>query len=114
MSEQEVVTNTEQSGRHGLSCGRCIKNGLRNLCVVSRVTSYCRDRCGARIFKEYFPQLISTDVIPTSHVDVICDASSPFQSGSVGALVMVDVLHHLPKPLEFWPKPVAFSSRVAA
>ena len=24
-----------------------------------------------------------------------------FQSGSVGALVMVDVLHHLPKPLEF-------------
>ena len=57
---------------------------------------------GPGFFKEYFPQLISTDVIPTPYVDVICDATSlPFQSGSVGALVMVDVLHHLPKPLEF-------------
>jgi SAM-dependent methyltransferase len=57
---------------------------------------------GPGFFKESFPQLISTDVIPTPYVDVICDASSlPFQSGSVGALVMVDVLHHLPKPLEF-------------
>ena len=57
---------------------------------------------GPGFFKEYFPQLISTDVISTPYVDVVCDASSlPFQSGSVGALVMVDVLHHLPKPLEF-------------
>jgi SAM-dependent methyltransferase len=57
---------------------------------------------GPGFFKEYFPQLISTDVVPTPYVDVVCDAGSlPFQSGSVGALVMVDVLHHLPKPLEF-------------
>jgi len=57
---------------------------------------------GPGFFKAYCPQLISTDVIPTPYVDVVCDAGSlPFQSGSVGALVMVDVLHHLPKPLEF-------------
>jgi SAM-dependent methyltransferase len=57
---------------------------------------------GPGFFKEYCPQLISTDVISTPYVDVVCDAGSlPFQSGSVGALVMVDVLHHLPKPLEF-------------
>jgi SAM-dependent methyltransferase len=57
---------------------------------------------GPGFFKEYFPQLISTDVVPTPYVDVVCDAGSlPFQSGSVGGLVMVDVLHHLPKPLEF-------------
>lgn len=57
---------------------------------------------GPGFFKEYFPQLISTDVISTSYVDVVCDAGFlPFQSGSVGALVMVDVLHHLPQPLEF-------------
>src|SRR6266571_8104075 len=57
---------------------------------------------GPGFFKEYFPHLISTDVVPTPYVDVVCDAGSlPFQSGSVGALVMVDVLHHLPKPLEF-------------
>jgi SAM-dependent methyltransferase len=57
---------------------------------------------GPGFFKEYFPQLISTDVVPTPYVDVVCDAGwLPFQSSSVGALVMVDVLHHLPKPLEF-------------
>jgi predicted SAM-dependent methyltransferase len=57
---------------------------------------------GPGFFKAYCPQLISTDVISTPYVDVVCDAGSlPFQSGSVGALLMVDVLHHLPKPLEF-------------
>ena len=57
---------------------------------------------GPGFFKEYFPHLISTDVVPTPYVDVVCDAGSlPFQSGSVGALVMVDVLHHLPQPLAF-------------
>jgi SAM-dependent methyltransferase len=57
---------------------------------------------GPGFFQEYFPQLISTDVVPTPYVDVVCDAGAlPFQSGSVGALVMVDVLHHLPQPLAF-------------
>src|SRR5438552_12279280 len=57
---------------------------------------------GPGFFKEYCPQLISTDVIPTPYVDVTCDASFlPFQSGSVGALLMVDVLLFPPKPLEF-------------
>jgi SAM-dependent methyltransferase len=57
---------------------------------------------GPGFFKEYYPQLISTDVIPTTYADVVCDAGClPFQSGSVGALVMVDVLHHLPQPLSF-------------
>lgn len=57
---------------------------------------------GPGFFKEYFPHLISTDLIRSPWVDVVCDAYPlPFRSGSVGALVMVDVLHHLPKPLEF-------------
>lgn len=57
---------------------------------------------GPGFFKNSFPQLISTDVMRTSYINVVCDASSlPFQSSSVGALVMVDVLHHLAKPLEF-------------
>jgi SAM-dependent methyltransferase len=57
---------------------------------------------GPGFFKEYSPQLISTDAILTPYADVVCDGGSlPFQSGSVGALVMVDVLHHLPRPLEF-------------
>ena len=57
---------------------------------------------GPGFFKEYFPRLISTDIITSPWVDVACDAGSlPFRSSTVGALVMVDVLHHLSKPLEF-------------
>lgn len=57
---------------------------------------------GPGFFREYHPRLISTDVIATRWVDVVCDACAlPFPSQSVGALVMLDVLHHLPRPLDF-------------
>ena len=57
---------------------------------------------GPGFFKEYCPRLISTDVVRTSWVDVVCDACAmPFPSGSIGAIVMLDVLHHLPHPLDF-------------
>ncbi len=57
---------------------------------------------GPGFFKEYFPDLISTDVVPSAYIDVVSDACSlPFRPGTVGAFVMVDVLHHLPRPLEF-------------
>jgi len=57
---------------------------------------------GPGFFKEYYPGLISTDVITTPWVDVVCDACAlPFRAESVGAMVMVDVLHHLPHPLDF-------------
>jgi SAM-dependent methyltransferase len=56
---------------------------------------------GPGFFKEYYPGLISTDVILTRWVDVVCDACAlPFPSQSVGALVMLDVLHHLARPLD--------------
>jgi SAM-dependent methyltransferase len=72
------------------------------LCCVEGLHPIVEIGAGPGFFQEYFPQLISTDVIATPYVDVVCDAGAlPFQSGSVGALVMVDVLHHLPKPLEF-------------
>ena len=57
---------------------------------------------GPGFFKEYHPGLISTDVLPTPWVDVVCDACAlPFPAQSVGAIVMLDVLHHLPRPLDF-------------
>ena len=57
---------------------------------------------GPGFFKEFARQLISTDVLPNPWVDISCDAGSlPFRAGSVGALVMVDTLHHLPAPVEF-------------
>jgi SAM-dependent methyltransferase len=57
---------------------------------------------GPGFFKEYCPTLLSTDVILTSWLDVVCDGCAmPFPPASVGAFVFLDVLHHLPHPLDF-------------
>lgn len=57
---------------------------------------------GPGFFKECAPSLVATDVVPGLSVDVRCDADVlPFRSDSVGAIVMVDTLHHLPRPLDF-------------
>ncbi len=57
---------------------------------------------GPGFFKEFAPHLISMDVLPNPWVDVSCDAGAlPLRTGTVGALVMVDTLHHLSFPLEF-------------
>jgi len=57
---------------------------------------------GPGFFKECLPSLVATDVVPGLSVDVRCDADAlPFRSASVGAIVMVDTLHHLPRPLDF-------------
>jgi SAM-dependent methyltransferase len=57
---------------------------------------------GPGFFKDNFPELIATDVISGPNLDIVCGANPlPFQSGSLGGVVMLDVLHHLPEPLEF-------------
>jgi SAM-dependent methyltransferase len=57
---------------------------------------------GPGFFKECSPSLVATDVVPGLAVDVRCDADVlPFRSAGVGAIVMVDTLHHLPRPLDF-------------
>jgi SAM-dependent methyltransferase len=57
---------------------------------------------GPGFFREYCPESISTDVIFTPWVDVVCDGCrTPFCDASLGAVVMLDVIHHLPKPLDF-------------
>lgn len=57
---------------------------------------------GPGFFKEYCPRLIAADVLPVDGVDLVCDACAlPFTHGSVGAIVLLDVLHHLPRPLDF-------------
>jgi SAM-dependent methyltransferase len=58
---------------------------------------------GPGFFKGYCPSLIATDIVVSGqNLDLITDACSlPFRSRTVGALVMVDALHHLPKPLQF-------------
>jgi SAM-dependent methyltransferase len=57
---------------------------------------------GPGFFKEFAPRLIATDVVAGLRVDVRCDADVlPFRSASVGGLVLLDTLHHLPRPLDF-------------
>lgn len=57
---------------------------------------------GPGLLKEHAPHVIATDLTPGAWLDLACDACAlPFRSGTVGALVMVDVLHHLPHPLAF-------------
>jgi len=57
---------------------------------------------GPGFFREYCPESISTDVIFTPWVDVVGDGCRmPFREASAGAVVMLDVIHHLPKPLDF-------------
>jgi SAM-dependent methyltransferase len=57
---------------------------------------------GPGFFKAVAPSLVATDVLAGLAVDIRCDADVlPFRSGSVGAIVMVDALHHLPRPLDF-------------
>ncbi|MFQ5899716.1 MAG: class I SAM-dependent methyltransferase [Candidatus Methylomirabilia bacterium] len=74
----------------------------RLLAEVSGLRPVVEVGSGPGFFKEFFPHLVATDVVPGAWVDVRCDAGAlPFYPGSLGALVMVDVLHHLPRPLGF-------------
>ena len=74
----------------------------RLLAAVGERTPVVELGAGPGFFKEYCPSLISTDVISTRWVDLICDGCAlPFPAESVGAFVMLDVLHHLPHPLDF-------------
>jgi SAM-dependent methyltransferase len=57
---------------------------------------------GPGFWKEFAPRTVSTDVLGGPRTDVRCEAERlPFRAESVGALVMVDTLHHLPYPLGF-------------
>ncbi len=57
--------------------------------------------CGG--LKEFFPETISSDIFPMPWVDLVLTAEAlPLADGSVEALVGIDVLHHLERPLDFF------------
>jgi SAM-dependent methyltransferase len=58
---------------------------------------------GCGNFKAYFPDAIATDAIDAGDwIDRVVDARDlPFAAGEVGNFVMIDVLHHLPRPINF-------------
>jgi SAM-dependent methyltransferase len=58
---------------------------------------------GVGTFKEFRPATVATDILPSPWADEVVDAQDlPYDDASVGNLVMIDVLHHLPSPSRFF------------
>jgi SAM-dependent methyltransferase len=52
---------------------------------------------GSGYFRKFFPEVIQSEVFPCSNADIVADGCHmPFRSGSLKAIVMTDVFHHIP------------------
>lgn len=56
---------------------------------------------GAGFLEEYIPGLITSDVLPGEGRLVVDARQMPFADGALKAIVMADVLHHIPQPRRF-------------
>ncbi len=57
---------------------------------------------GSAHFKTYRPEVVALDILPFSGIDVVADAHDmPFDSAEFSGIVMLDVLHHLKRPVVF-------------
>ncbi|MBN2386426.1 MAG: class I SAM-dependent methyltransferase [Anaerolineales bacterium] len=58
---------------------------------------------GGGFFQDHCPEVISSEIFILPYVDVILDGQSlPFSPASLGGIVMVEVLHHLPDVRAFF------------
>src|SRR5437867_4413096 len=54
---------------------------------------------GAGFLAEFVPDLITSEVFHVPGIDLVLDgAALPFKEGSLRAVAMTNVLHHLPRP----------------
>jgi SAM-dependent methyltransferase len=77
-----------------------------------RITSFARYKkngtfvelgSGAGFIKDSFPNVITSDVMKLPGVDkVFYGEKMPFDDDSVDAIMMIDVLHHIPRPADFF------------
>jgi ubiquinone/menaquinone biosynthesis C-methylase UbiE len=57
---------------------------------------------GTAHIKEFRPDIVSTDILSFPGIDVVADAHRlPFPNEFFAGVVMLDVLHHLERPIEF-------------
>ena len=64
---------------------------------------------GSGIFKEFAPEVVTTDILPAPWLDLVADAQFlPVAGGTFDNIVMFDVLHHIEFPRRF----LAEASRV--
>jgi SAM-dependent methyltransferase len=57
---------------------------------------------GAGFLHDYIPKLITSEIFPVPGVDLVLDGQLlPFADASLRAIVMTDVLHHLPRVRDF-------------
>lgn len=58
---------------------------------------------GAGFLKEFLPQAICSEVFPTEGIDLVADARLlPFADASLDAVLLTDVLHHIPDVESFF------------
>lgn len=101
-----IATDTIERHRRILRGRPELREAYREL--LARLLAEVRDRrpilevgAGPGFLKECCPDLIATDVVASPWIDAACDAGRlPFQDGAIGAVVLLDVLHHLPRPME--------------
>jgi SAM-dependent methyltransferase len=58
---------------------------------------------GAGFFSERMPELISSEILFIPGISIVLDGCQlPFRSGSLRAVLMTDVLHHIPEARRFF------------
>lgn len=58
---------------------------------------------GAGFIKEFLPEAITSDIFEVPDVDMVVDACAmPFKDGYLDAIIMTDVLHHIPDVERFF------------
>lgn len=58
---------------------------------------------GSGNFKDFAPDIISTDLVAAPWLDAVADAARlPFADGAIANIVLFDVLHHIEFPVRFF------------